>query len=1040
MNLNTQDNSVPQTYPYIKGDGEMEKLIRAVNFANTALGNPDSWPDSLRSAVNIAINSGFPIAIYWGGDFNLIYNEAFSHILGDKHPWGLGKAADEVWTEIWADLKDEFKSVLYQGNSIHRPDTLLLLQRYGYTEECYFDYTLSPIIGMDGNIGGIFNAVVETTYRVINERRTGVIQRLLEQLNNAKAKEQSLQNCITVLQSAREDIPFFALYTISGQHAEKAVLAGTSGISGADAAKAMFLYHQVAHSGISTYIPNLDVYLRKPVVSVSGEACREALVATITKGDAKINGYIVMGVSPRKKLDADYRHFLESVALHVGTILNNGYSYEQHNALQREQQLNEELATTNEELNATNEELAESQMALAKLNNELEDRVHQRTKVLAERELQLQLLNEELSSINEELTTTVEELAIANSKLASSQDRLLQSLRELSEKETVLRNLIEQAPVAICMFTGKSLIVTAVNDVMLSLWGRTKDIIGKPLAVALPELEGQPFLKILDDVLTTGNSFYGNEIKADVEHDGILKEFYFNFVYQAVKEGDSITGIIAVATDVTELVLSRQKVEESEFNLRNLIMSAHYALMILRGQNQIIEIANQSLADLWGKTIEEITGHPLMDILPELEDQPFPALLKKVYETGYGYGQEEEVFYHNSLGGPQKKYVSFYYDPLFDTKGNVTGIIVAAEDITKRVEERMAKERTQQMFDMAIESAELGTWFMDAETREFIPSPRLKTFFGFYPDEDMSYEAAVGQIKEEYRDAVRDAIEAAITKGEKYDFEYPVIGFHDQQLRWLRATGKLYTAERGRPANFSGTILDITERKLDDIRKNDFIAMVSHELKTPLTSIKAYVQMLTAKAKGSGDAFTTDIVGKAHKQVNKMTNMINSFLNVSRLEAGKIHLEKTIFNIEELVKTIIDEMAVTAHHHAVDFKACNPLMVYADYEKIGQVINNLISNAMKYSSSGKTIEIACEQQGKMVRLSVKDEGVGIRPQDIDRLFERYYRVENENVSMVSGFGIGLYLCSEIIQRHNGHIWVESEVGEGSTFYFTIPLA
>src|SRR5690349_7760555 len=84
-------------------------------------------------------------------------------------------------------------------------------------------------------------------------------------------------------------------------------------------------------------------------------------------------------------------------------------------------------------------------------------------------------------------------------------------------------------------------------------------------------------------------------------------------------------------------------------------------------------------------------------LLPELEGQPFPALLKKVYETGYGYGQEEEVFYHNSPAGLQKKYVSFYYDPLFDTKGNVTGIIVAAEDITKRVEERMVKERTQQM-------------------------------------------------------------------------------------------------------------------------------------------------------------------------------------------------------------------------------------------------------------------------------------------------------------------------------------------------------
>jgi len=474
MSLQAKDTSIQSTFSFIKGGGEMGKLIRTANFSDVALGNPETWSDSLRSAINIALNSGFPIAIYWGADFNLLYNDSYSPILGNKHPWALGKPGYEVWSEVWPNLDEEFKSVLYLGDSIRRPDALLLMQRYGYTEECYFDYTLSPIIGMDGSIGGVFNAVIETTYRIINERRTGIIQRLLQQLNNAKTREQSLQNCIAILQDAAEDIPFFALYTVSEHDTNKTVLAGVSGISTQDAATAMFLYHQVIHSGTSAYIPNIDVYLRTPVMSVGGDACREALVATIAKGDTKINGYIVMGVSPRKKLDADYRHFLESVALHVGTILNNAYSYEQRHALEREQQLNEELAATNEELNAINEELAESQNDLAKLNNELEERVHQRTKVLAQRELELQVLNEELSAINEELTVTVEELASANDKLANSQEKLLQSLQELSEKETIFRNLIEQAPVAIGMFSTRQLIITAANDVILSLWGKSK--------------------------------------------------------------------------------------------------------------------------------------------------------------------------------------------------------------------------------------------------------------------------------------------------------------------------------------------------------------------------------------------------------------------------------------------------------------------------------------------------------------------------------------------------------------------------------------
>lgn len=1018
----------------------MGKQIGATDFSNTALGNPDTWSDSLRLAVNIALNSGFPIAIYWGEDFNLLYNDSYAPILGNKHPWALGKPGHEAWSEIWEGLIAEFKSVLYHGESIRRPDALLLMQRYGYTEECYFDYTLSPIIGPDGKVGGVFNAVIETTYRVINERRRGITQRLLQQLNSARTREQSLENCLAILKDAREDIPFFALYTVPEHDAEQTVLAGVSGISSHDAATAMFLYHQIIHSGTSTYIPNIDVYLRNPVASIWGDYCREALVTTIAKGDTKVNGYIVLGVSPRKRLDADYRHFLESVALHTGTILNNAYNYEQRYALQREQQLNEELAATNEELNSINEELADSQNKLARLNNDLEERVHQRTKVLAERELQLQVLNEELSAINEELTSTVEELASANDKLANSQERLLQSLQELSEKETVFRNLIEQAPVAIGMFSSRDLIITAANDIILSLWGKSKDIIGKPLAVALPELEGQPFLQILDDVFTSGKSFYGNEVKAVLEYNGLLKESYFNFVYQAVRENNAIKGIIAVATDVTEQVLSRQKVEESEFSLRGLIMSAHYALIILRGKDWVIEVANQSIADLWGKSLDQITGRPLMEILPELEGQPFPALLKQVYDTGVGYGQEEEVFYYNSPQGLQKKYVSFYYDPLFDTKGNITGIIVAAEDITKRVEDRMAKERTQQMLDMAIESAELGTWFINAETREFIPSARLKALFGYHQNEEMSFEAALQLVKEEYREMVITAVEATLTKGDKFDTEFPINRKHDQQLCWMRATGKLYNDEPTRPANFSGTILDITERKLDDIRKNDFIAMVSHELKTPLTSIKAYVQMLTMKAKQNGDAFTGDIINKAHTQVNKMTNMINSFLNVSRLEAGKIHLQQTTFDVERLVKAVVEEMSINTHSHTVYIKSCKPLIVHADYEKIGQVLTNLISNALKYSSAGKQIEICCEHLDEEVQISVRDEGIGIPPQDIDHLFERYYRVENNNAPMVSGFGIGLYLSAEIVQRHNGRIWVESEVGKGSTFYFTLPLA
>jgi two-component system sensor histidine kinase VicK len=252
--------------------------------------------------------------------------------------------------------------------------------------------------------------------------------------------------------------------------------------------------------------------------------------------------------------------------------------------------------------------------------------------------------------------------------------------------------------------------------------------------------------------------------------------------------------------------------------------------------------------------------------------------------------------------------------------------------------------------------------------------------------------------------------------------------------------GKLYPDAEGNLSHFSGIVIDITEQKIDELRKNDFIGMVSHELKTPLTSLTAIVQMLYGKSKQNDDAFTTSALDKANTQVKKMSNMINGFLNVSRLESGKILIDKQNFVLNDLLKDMIGEIRLTVFSHVIYLLPSDPIHVNADQDKIGSVISNLLSNAVKYSPKGKTIEVKCHVTDNMVQVSVKDEGMGIKPHDTERLFERYYRVESNHTQHISGFGIGLYLSSEIIKRHNGSIWVDSESGVGSTFHFSLPLA
>lgn len=177
---------------------------------------------------------------------------------------------------------------------------------------------------------------------------------------------------------------------------------------------------------------------------------------------------------------------------------------------------------------------------------------------------------------------------------------------------------------------------------------------------------------------------------------------------------------------------------------------------------------------------------------------------------------------------------------------------------------------------------------------------------------------------------------------------------------------------------------------------------------------------------------------RAKKQVGKMTKMINGFLNISRLESGKINIDRSIFDMADLIRESEAESLASITSHTVIYAPVERTIVDADMDKIGQVVHNLINNAVKYSPPGTTIRVGCETIDGNARVCVQDEGMGIKEADIDKLFERFYRVESAEMKSTSGFGIGLYLCAEIIQHHGGQIWVTSELGEGSTFYFSIP--
>lgn len=232
---------------------------------------------------------------------------------------------------------------------------------------------------------------------------------------------------------------------------------------------------------------------------------------------------------------------------------------------------------------------------------------------------------------------------------------------------------------------------------------------------------------------------------------------------------------------------------------------------------------------------------------------------------------------------------------------------------------------------------------------------------------------------------------------------------------------------------------DITDKKLEEQRKNDFIAIVSHELKTPLTSVKSYIQLALAKVKEQKDGFIENVLTRADVQTQKMTLMINDFLNLSRLEEGKMSLNMSRFSLPELMDEIVGEGCIFAPAHLIEYRRCPELTIYGDRDKLGQVMNNLLSNAVKYSESGTVINIDWKIEDGKVLISFEDHGFGISTEDQKRLFERFYRVSDLRVKNISGFGIGLYLVTEILRLHSSQIRVQSEPGKGSVFSFALPI-
>lgn len=229
---------------------------------------------------------------------------------------------------------------------------------------------------------------------------------------------------------------------------------------------------------------------------------------------------------------------------------------------------------------------------------------------------------------------------------------------------------------------------------------------------------------------------------------------------------------------------------------------------------------------------------------------------------------------------------------------------------------------------------------------------------------------------------------------------------------------------------------DITQRKTDEQRKDDFLSIASHELKTPVTTLKGSLQLLDRYKGHLEHPIVPKLIDQANVSVMKIINLMDDLLNTTRTNEGQLHLNKTKFVLVEMLNQCCHHVRIEGKHQLV-LQGDQQLQVFADEARIDQVVVNLVNNAAKYAANSTEIYLIVEDLGDKARVSVKDAGPGIPEDKLPHLFERYYRADYSGIQY-SGLGLGLYISAEIVKRHGGEIGVTSQLGLGSTFWFTLP--
>jgi PAS domain S-box-containing protein len=638
--------------------------------------------------------------------------------------------------------------------------------------------------------------------------------------------------------------------------------------------------------------------------------------------------------------------------------------------------------------------------------------------------------------------------------------------RILSESDII--DVLASGQDALAIFTGANFIIEYANAKMLAYWNKDESVFGLSLETVMPDLYQQTLANGLKNVWKNGSNFISEQVPVSLYNSGKPQMRLLDLKYEPVKDAFQRTygALLRITGPSTAVVNSelqdtaaensrlKARLNESADHFKRFVKQAPVAVMVLIGKDLIMEAANQQMLDIIHKD-ESILGKPILESMPELKDELAVRLLFDVFQTGKPTDGAEVPINFLKDGKSELRYFNFNYYPLLDD-GQIIGVINLAVEVSSQVENRQnleaiiaektelektlrdSKQRLQGILDTMAE----GVGIIDSNGQMVYANAMAENILGLNAE----------QIRMRTFDDVRWQ-NLRLDGSPLPEEEHPMaimmrtgLPIYDQEIGVQPPEGeRLYISinaapifdEDGQLTGGIGTFMDVTKRRKLITQKDDFISVASHELKTPVTTLKATLQLITKNQDGKKPELLKKLIDQANKGMEKLNSLIADLLDTNRISQGQLIINKATFSLAEM----LGESCQHIRHintHQVILKGDMQIMVHADERQIEQVVINFVNNAVKYAPDSREIIIELSRLEHAARISVSDKGPGIPPEKLPHVFERYYRVDHSGVQF-SGLGLGLFICAEIIKKHGGEIGVESKLGSGSTFWFTIPL-